>query len=334
MWLIIDPVPGPGLQNTSPYSSLRLLRFMYNSNKYPRGICIAITALIDPQTEHSIMQTTRHLKSSLLIVLLSIFAVPYPGDAIAVEAAITESIGSYTAGCMRNAAQIPISGEGFQVIRLNRGRYYANPEMIEYITSLAKNVSEVLGGILLIGDVAQRTGGPMYDEHSSHQIGLDADILYWQHPIALKRQLTITERMHIFPQSVLNEDETEIDDFKWSIKIEEIIKTAASDKRVDRIFVNPIIKRRLCQTHPGEKWLGKVRPWYGHDGHFHVRLKCPPEDAKCKTQEPLNMFDDGCGSDLDGWFRADGRVKSQPASGKAAHPKLPDECISILNGVY
>ena len=275
---------------------------------------------------------TKRLNLNLFIMLLSIIAVSYPGDAIGAEAALTESIGSYTAGCIRNAAPIPVSGEGFQVIRLNRGRYYANPEMINYIISLAKGVSEKLGGILLIGDVAQKTGGPMYDEHSSHQTGLDADILFWQHPIALKRQLTITERMHIFPQSVLNEDQTEIDDFKWDVKSEEIIKTAASDKRVDRIFVNPIIKRRLCQTHPGEKWLGKIRPWYGHDGHFHVRLKCPPGNALCETQEPLNLFDDGCGSDLDGWFRPDGRVKSQPSSGKATHARLPDECIPILNG--
>ena len=50
--------------------------------------------------------------------------------------------------------------------------YEVNPETIEYITTLSKNVSEKLGGILLIGDVAQRTGGPMYDEHSSHQTGL------------------------------------------------------------------------------------------------------------------------------------------------------------------
>lgn len=273
-----------------------------------------------------------YIKSCLFSIALLILA--HGVSDAADKSAAAESIGSYTAGCIRNAVPIPASGEGFQVIRLNRGRYYANPEMIEYIVTLAKDVSEKLGGILLIGDVAQRTGGPMYDEHSSHQIGLDADILYWQHPIALRRQLTITERMHIFPQSVLNDSQTGIDDFKWNVKIEEIIKTAASDKRVDRIFVNPIIKKRLCQTHPGEKWLGKVRPWYGHDGHFHVRLKCPPGGALCETQEPLNMFDDGCGSELDGWFRPDGRVKSQPKSGKATHARLPDECIPILNGTY
>lgn len=274
---------------------------------------------------------TSFIRLILLIVILSASCLR---DSYAAGSAITESIGSYAAGCIRNAAALPASGEGFQVIRLDRGRYYANPEMIEYIESLAKTVSEQLGAILLIGDIAQRTGGPMYDEHSSHQIGLDADILFWQHPIALRRQLTIMERAHIYPQSVLNEQQTAIDDFKWDIKIEEVIKIAASDKRVDRIFVNPIIKKRLCQTHPGEKWLAKVRPWYGHDGHFHVRLKCPPGNMLCETQEPVNMFDDGCGPELDTWFRADGRVKSQPKSGKTSHAKLPDACIPIMNGSY
>jgi murein endopeptidase len=46
------------------------------------------------------------------------------------------------------------------------------------------------------------------------------------------------------------------------------------------------------------------------------------------------MFDDGCGSELDGWFREDGRIKPQLRSGKASHARLPDECIPILNGAY
>ncbi len=284
------------------------------------------------------MNLLRDRKSRLLILTLALFTALHTGSGRAAEsaesAAITESIGTYTAGCIRNSAAIPLNGEGFQVIRLWRERYYANPEMINYIIWLGKMVKEQLNAIVLIGDVAQRTGGPMYDEHGSHQIGLDADILYWQHPIAIKRELTTIERAHIFPQSVLNEDETGIDEFKWNVKIGEIIKIAASDKMVDRIFVNPFIKKRLCKTYPDETWLAKVRPWYGHDGHFHVRLKCPPESLLCQPQEPINMFDDGCGSELDGWFRADGRIKSQPSTGKTPHPKLPDECIPILNGLY
>ena len=56
-----------------------------------------------------------------------------------------------------------------------------------------------------------------------------------------------------------------------------MLEVAASDPVVDRIFVNPVIKRELC-THepPGSLWLRKLRPWWGHHDHFHVRLRCPP----------------------------------------------------------
>jgi len=248
---------------------------------------------------------------------------------------LSESIGAYTAGCIRNAKPIPANGEGFQVIRLGRGRYFANPVTVNYIMNLAKEVHDDMHGILLIGDVSQRTGGPMLDEHSSHQIGLDADILYWQHPIALQRQLTEVERAHIYPQSVLTEDETQVDDFKWDDRTGEIIKLAASDVRVERIFVNPVIKKKLCTDYKGEKWLGKVRPWYGRDGHFHVRLKCPADNNLCVPQEPINMFDDGCGAELASWFRSDGSVRGPRSSGKKrTRPRLPDECLPILNGHY
>jgi len=272
----------------------------------------------------------------LSALLLSMLALVYASGTGVTSAAssgsVTNSIGTYTAGCMRNSVAIPMEGEGFQVIRPGRGRYFANPETVEFIIDLGKRVNEYAEGIILIGDVSQQTGGPMLDEHSSHQTGLDADIFYWQHPIALKRKLTAQERENIFPQSVLNESATGIDNFKWDERIGEIVKTAASYPVVDRIFVNPFIKQKLCGIYPGESWLGKLRPWYGHDGHFHVRLKCPAGDATCVPQEPLNTADDGCGNDLAEWFRPDGRIKPKKKSGKAVTPRLPEECIAIMDG--
>ena len=273
--------------------------------------------------------------SSLVILAAALVYIAGAAGASAASsasAAATQSIGTYTAGCMRNSVAIPMDGEGFQVIRPGRGRYFANPETVEFIVDLGKRVNEYVSGIILIGDVAQQTGGPMLDEHSSHQTGLDADILYWQHPIALKRTLTIQERANIFPQSVLNGSETGVDDFKWDERIGEIVKTAASYVNVDRIFVNPFIKKKLCGLYPGESWLAKLRPWYGHDGHFHVRLKCPEGNGSCVPQEPLNTADDGCGSDLAEWFRPDGRIKPRKKSGKTVAPRLPAECIAIVDG--
>jgi len=269
-----------------------------------------------------------------LTAFVTLATLQYSSKTDASEIRIPESIGSYTAGCIRNSATLSKDGVGYQVIRPSRGRYYGHPETITYIELLGKKVNKELNGTLLIADISQQTGGPIPDDHSSHQIGLDADILLWQHPIAGNRTLTITEREHIHPQSVLTDDEMRIDEFKWDNIHGEILKVAASDDRVDRIFINPIIKRKLCSIYPKEKWLGKLRPWYGHDGHFHVRLRCPEGDSLCESQKPIEITGDGCGSDLDSWFRPDGRIKEEKKSGFSTQKKLPPECAKIMKGLY
>ncbi len=265
-----------------------------------------------------------------LTFLLFIFTA---GLAVADQYNSTKSIGAYTAGCIRNAAALPKDGTGYQVIRLGRGRFFAHTETIDYITTLSEKVNEELGGLLLIADISQQTGGPMPDDHSSHQIGLDADILFWQHPVAKKRSLTVKERQYINPQSVLFPGEYGIDPNKWSTTQEQILMLAASDPRVDRIFINPVIKRELCTNYSGQDWLAKMRPWYGHDGHFHVRLKCPNGSASCEAQAPLANYGDGC-DELVTWFREDGTVKTRRKSGTSVQKRLPDECIAIMNGKY
>lgn len=255
------------------------------------------------------------------------------GLAVADQYSATQSIGAYTAGCIRNAAALPRDGKGYQVIRLGRGRFFAHPETIDYITKLSEKVNDELGGLLLIADIAQETGGPMPDDHSSHQTGLDADILFLQHQAAKKRILTVKERQYINPQSVLFPGGYGIDPNKWSTTQEKILMLAASDPRVDRIFINPVIKRKLCRSYRGQDWLSKMRPWYGHDGHFHVRLKCPKGNTSCEAQEPLSNYGDGC-DEVVTWFREDGTVKTRKKSGTYVQKKLPDECIAILNGKY
>lgn len=265
------------------------------------------------------------------IILISIVSA---NNIQAAETTISsESIGSYTAGCIRSSGELNLNGNGFQVIRPSRGRYFGNPETISYIESLGQKVNSQLNGILLIADISQKTGGPILDDHSSHQIGLDADILLWQHPIAKNRNLTRTEREHIHPQSVLTDNELAVDEFKWDEIHGKILKMAATDIRVDRIFINPVIKRKLCTEYPGEIWLAKLRPWYGHDGHFHVRLKCPEGNSLCKPQAPIEVSGNGCGADLSSWFRADGGIKKKKKSGYSQQKELPAECALIMNGI-
>jgi len=247
----------------------------------------------------------------------------------AIEPEETQSIGYYTAGCIKNSAALPVDGTGYQVIRLSRQRFYGHPDLIEYIQSLAEEVTSRLRGELLIGDLSQKNGGPLPDDHSSHQIGLDADILFWQNPIAIKRTLSPTEREKIEPLSLMTPDFTGIDDSRWNPIYGGMLKLAATSNKVDRIFVNPFIKRKLCETYKNEDWLRKIRPWWGHDGHFHVRLHCPDSSPLCKPQPPVPPGD-GCDSDLDGWFKL-GSLREKKSDRPKARRPLPKECLTLLS---
>ena len=249
-------------------------------------------------------------------------------DPRAGESENTQVIGFYTAGCIKNANALPADGTGYQVIRLSRRRYYGHPDLVQYIKSLAQRVSSRLTGVLLIGDLSMQKGGPLPDDHNSHQTGLDADILFWQHPIAAKRILAYAEREKIAPVSLLKSGLATIDESKWDFTDGEILKLAASYEKADRIFVNPLIKRRICKTYRGEDWLRKIRPWWGHDGHFHVRLRCPPDSPLCQSQEPVPTGD-GCGGDLDSWFTKKGGEEKEKPSTKTPRP-LPKECVTLL----
>ena len=63
-----------------------------------------------------------------------------------------------------------------------------------------------------------------------------------------------------------------------------VIRAAAQEPSVQRIFVNAAIKKALCREAKGDRfWLHKVRPMYGHDYHFHIRIRCPP-GSECEGQ--------------------------------------------------
>lgn len=238
----------------------------------------------------------------------------------------SQTIGYYTAGCIKNSSKLPMDGIGYQVIRPSRKRFYGHTNLIKYIKSLSHKVSKSYSGTLLIGDLSQQNGGPLPDDHSSHQNGLDVDILFWQHPVATKRILLLSEREVITPQSLFAADNTRIGSSKWEVLHGEILKLAASPKQVRRVFVNPRIKRILCDTYQNHQWLRTIRPWWGHDGHFHVRLSCPEDSPLCEPQEPI-PGSLGCGESLNWWFTADAEKEFEKLRPKSKRP-LPRQCLS------
>ncbi len=268
------------------------------------------------------MRANYYIVISLL--LMSITAFPAGGQSS------SESLGFYTAGCIRNSQQLEETGDGYQVIRLNRERYYGHPSLIEFIQYLGKHTKAKLNSTLLIGDMSNQTGGPLHSDHNSHQTGLDADIMYLNQNNG-NIVLSVSEREDINPISVLTDDKRKINKEMWSNKYTALLILASAHPDVDRIFVNPVIKKELCDNHAGQDWLNKIRPWYEHDGHFHVRLKCPAGSHTCENQKTVK-FDDGCGKDLQQWFKPPKKSdesKTKPKPKKVR--QMPEICKDILS---
>ncbi|MCQ0987838.1 penicillin-insensitive murein endopeptidase [Jiella marina] len=244
-----------------------------------------------------------------------------------------QSIGFYSKGCLAGAAQLPADGPAWQAMRLSRDRRYGHPVTVAFLEHLAARAKSA--GIwrgLLVGDISQARGGPMAFGHSSHQVGLDADI--WLQEMPADR-LTAKEREDFPFRSVLKKGALTVDDRIWTSNYRDLIKLAAEEPQVQRIFVHPGIKKKLCETAGRDRaWLSKVRPYYGHHEHFHVRLFCQPGSENCKPQRAVGGGD-GC-SELGWWFNV--ALKPAPKPAKPAKPKpplmlsgLPGQCRVVLN---
>jgi penicillin-insensitive murein endopeptidase len=251
----------------------------------------------------------------------------------------TQSLGFYAKGCLAGGVAIPVDGPAWQVLHLSRNRRWGNPEMIALLERLSRESRAADGWSgLLVGDISQPRGGPMLTGHASHQIGLDADI--WLTPMP-DRRLSYEEREAFPENSVLRKGTLRVDPNKWTPAHARLIMRAASYRNVERVFVHPGIKKKLCESWKGDPaLLSKVRPIYGHHYHFHIRMKCPAGSLSCEDQvDP--PADSGCGKPLAEWFE---KLKPRPAPKVAVDKKkpapkpkfmtlaaLPKACAIVLN---
>ncbi len=215
----------------------------------------------------------KHTKIIFFLILTSLtinaYAISWEHIQKPIEGT-TQSIGEYSNGCIIGSQALPLQGEGYQVIRSYKNRFYGHTNLISFIKRLGKNAKNKGLSTVLVGDMGMPAGGRFTSGHKSHQTGLDADI--W---------------LRFGP---LTKDQANL------------IKLAATDNNVARIFVNPAIKVELCQATTGDRsWLRKVRPWFGHTAHMHVRLNCPKGSKECKNQATIPAGE-GCGATLYSWF--------------------------------
>jgi len=250
----------------------------------------------------------------------------------ALDPAPTESepVGFYSKGCLAGGEELPVNGPNWQVMRLSRNRNWGHPALIAFLTRFAPTAAEASGwpGIL-IGDMSQPRGGPMLTGHASHQIGLDVDI--WLTPMPA-RELSRAEREEMSATNMVREDGLDVIPGLWTPSHLAVVRAAAQDPAVQRIFVNAAIKRAMCRVAAGEPWMRKVRPYYSHNYHFHVRLFCPRGAESCRDQDPTPTSD-GCDASLAWWF-SDAVLHPKPST-KTWPPMtmsaLPSECRAVLN---
>ena len=247
-------------------------------------------------------------------------------------------IGEYAKGCIGGAVQMPITGDTWQVMRLSRNRNWGHPDMIALLKRLSVDAHKDAGwpGIL-VGDIGQPRGGPALSGHASHQMGLDADVWLTPMPDHLFSRL---EREETSATMMVRDDRLDIDPKAWTPQHWMVIRDAAMEPAVQRIFVNAAIKKALCREAKGDRsWLEKIRPWWGHDYHFHIRMRCPAGATECHGQKDQEGGDGCKPSDLAFWFK-DSTLHPKPEPPPAEPPKppigitlaqMPAGCKTILN---
>lgn len=233
-----------------------------------------------------------------------------------------QPIGSYANGCIQGARALAPEGPGYQAVNLSRQRTFGHPVLLDYVTTLAARARTDGLGRLAVGDLSKPRGGRMESGHASHQIGLDVDLWFDLDRPDLPRPAR--ERLD-FP-SMVDGATQRVDPQRFGPRQRQLLRLAAGDPRVARIFVNPAIKLALCESETGDRsWLRTIRPWFGHDSHFHVRLACPAGAASCVSQDPAPPGD-GCGAELLSWFEP---PKDTPRE-RTKPPAPPAACVALF----
>jgi penicillin-insensitive murein endopeptidase len=264
----------------------------------------------------------------MLLALASLACVaagpttPAPGPA--------RIIGAGDNGCIAGAVRLPDTAPGLQTIRLSVSTFWGHPFVIDSLKQLALKTRALGFPDLYMNDISLPRGGPLVGIHASHQRGVDADVwldVAGPHPV-----LPPSQREAIEPVSLVRPDGRGVVVPLWRPEHVTLIRLGATLPGVDRVLVNPAIKKQLCDVVTGDRtWLRRVRPWYGHASHMHLHFACPAGQSECIDQPPPPQGD-GCDASLQWWFDQLDRPKppDRPAGPPPKPPALPAACRAIM----
>ena len=139
-------------------------------------------------------------------------------------------------------------------MRTDQRRYFGHPDLVRFIQRLSYQANSQGLGTVLIGDMGMPAGGRFNGGHASHQTGLDVDI-FLQLP---KTRWTQSQLPRPQALDLVSQDGKRVVPSPWKPEIFSLIRLAAKDNEVTRIFVNPAIKQQLCLDAGTDRdWLRK-----------------------------------------------------------------------------
>jgi penicillin-insensitive murein endopeptidase len=199
----------------------------------------------------------------------------------------SEAVGYHSNGSLINGEDILSRSGNIHKLFLQRGRSFATRDMIDTIINIADEISSRYSNVekLQVGDLSGENGGSAAPSHTSHQNGIDADIVYLTNSHDLQGQSNSYWTQYFVKSGAVSSDFNK--ERNW-----ELFKYIVRVAKVNRILVDPVIKKAMCNysSQVGERTthsevLRRLRPINEHhDHHFHLRLKCPEEDSRCISQ--------------------------------------------------
>jgi len=199
---------------------------------------------------------------------------------------------NYTIGHLENPANVyeyeqTHKDAGFQILYPKRETYYSTDDMRNVLVSLGQYNNKYMHGyVTSVGDISRKGGGQL-GAHSSHQLGLDADISFYFDDQSKQKGLVDAVASSKPIRAFMAEEQ-------WAL-----FKSLVEQKNVDRIFIHGALKKELCNvaTRSGDLKAGDsdnvafetlrvLRPEPSHDNHFHLRLKCSTAQPRCRQMAP------------------------------------------------
>jgi len=244
-------------------------------------------------------------------------------DSAKVDVKGTASIGAPNKGRLQN----PVKLHSSRSLKLReRAHGWALPELAKLLQRAAGKVAKHHPrSVLLVGDLSQKTGGPLVG-HNSHQSGRDADVGFYVanshgQPAAMTRFVAFDGQGKSAQVSWAQFDDAR----NWSL-VEALLTD--KDTTVRYIFVSTPLRARVLAFAAKKKVakdlyakaetvLMAPKDADVHDDHFHVRIACP-ESMKGFCVEESNAKGGGAPvaqKDAKGGDAKGAAVKAEEAKG-------------------